>query len=480
MKLNIFWRLFIGYLVISMLGMMVGVYAINQLRKLNTATRHILNVDNRILESDKRLADLTLSQHKFLKKYTITQDRNLYEQFLSLKKTFQEELDKTLAISDGDAGKILERVANSQAQYHSLAGQEVEKILKRQGYSRQWYNQEEEKLIDQILKDLDKLEIQVRQNVRQRMKEQGETGDSAWMMAGYLALIAFILIIISSFLTTRGITRPLSLLRLKTREISEGIFKNDLVISSSPEIAELARAFNTMSQKLKELDKIKSDFFSTLSHELRTPLTSIKEGIALLEEETAGPVTGKQKKLLSIISQESKRLIDLVNSSLDLSKMEAGMMDYHLEKAPLTPLIEKVIQEMGPLIEVKKIRLWPEIKDPLPMVEMDQERILQALRNLVGNAVKVTPGGGFVSISAEPVKQGIRVAVKDTGPGIPEENLSNIFNKFQQLTTSGSYPFKGTGLGLAIVKHIITSHGGRVWAESTLGRGSIFVFLLPS
>ncbi len=219
----------------------------------------------------------------------------------------------------------------------------------------------------------------------------------------------------------------MGLLRLKTREISEGVFKSDLKISSSPEISELAQAFNLMVHRLSTLEKMKSDFFSTMSHELRTPLTSIKEGIALLQEEAAGPVTEKQKKLLAIVAQESRRLIDLVNSSLDLSKMEAGMMIYRFEQADLVFLIDKVIVEMGPLVQAKKIRLQAEIKTKLPKIKMDQERILQVLRNLIGNAVKFTPEGGRIAVFAGLAGQSVKVAVRDTGPGIPENDLVNYF-----------------------------------------------------
>jgi two-component system sensor histidine kinase GlrK len=116
----------------------------------------------------------------------------------------------------------------------------------------------------------------------------------------------------------------------------------------------------------------------------------------------------------------------------------------------------------------------------LPYVKMDAERILQALRNLIGNAVKFTPGGGDVTISAQAVEKGLRVSVADTGPGIPKEDLNIIFDKFSQATLTSYSKIRGTGMGLAIVKHIINAHGGKVWVESKLGQGSIFIFLLPA
>jgi two-component system sensor histidine kinase GlrK len=225
---------------------------------------------------------------------------------------------------------------------------------------------------------------------------------------------------------------------------------------------------------------MKSDFFSTMSHELRTPLASIKEGISLLKDGVGGASVDKQARLLNIISTETDRLIGQVNSLLDLSKMEAGMMTYHFEQGSLPPLIKKAMMEMVPLVEAKRIKFETTMAEELPMIKMDDERILQALRNLIGNAVKFTPEGGQVRISARPEAQGLEVSVADTGPGIPKEDIPTIFEKFHQVSGRHSARTNGTGLGLAIVRHIITAHRGRIWVESETGRGSTFFFALPA
>jgi two-component system sensor histidine kinase GlrK len=266
----------------------------------------------------------------------------------------------------------------------------------------------------------------------------------------------------------------------KTKEVSRGAFNSDLEISSPPEISEVARHFNVMCRQLNTVERMKSDFFSTMSHELRTPLASIKEGISLLKDRIGGPSIDKQTILLNIISMETDRLIGHVNSLLDLSKMEAGMMTYHFERGSLHPLIKKAMIEMVPLVEAKKIKFEATMTEELPMIKMDDERILQALRNLIGNAVKFTPEGGRVRISAHPEAQGLEVSVMDTGVGIPEEDIPTIFEKFHQGSGRHSVRTSGTGLGLAIVKHIITAHRGRVWVESETGRGSTFSFVLPA
>jgi two-component system sensor histidine kinase GlrK len=309
----------------------------------------------------------------------------------------------------------------------------------------------------------------------------GESSASSRKLAITMSAIAIVSLIVASFFITRSITRPLTILMEKTKEISKGVFNDNLNISSPPEISELTGAFNSMCGQLKMVDRMKSDFYSSMSHELRTPLTSIKEGINLLREGAGGAIPEKQRRLLAILSEESKRLIDLVNSLLDLSKMEAGMMTYTFEPGTLAPLIERAATEMIPLIEARKIILKKEIVEKLPVIKIDREKILQVLRNLIGNAMKFTPEGGQVRVVARLVNRGVEVSVSDTGPGIKKENLTTIFEKFHQAPFKHSNPIKGTGtgLGLAIVKHVITAHGGKVWAESEPGQGSSFIFVLP-
>jgi len=186
-----------------------------------------------------------------------------------------------------------------------------------------------------------------------------------------------------------------------------------------------------------------------------------------------------QETILETIDKENSRVIDLVNSLLDLSKMEAGMMTFNFERKEVAPLINRVVEEMGPLIRAKQITLETKIPGKLPSIQIDSERILQVLRNLIGNALKFTPAEGAVRVSVWSVDDGVRVSVADTGPGIPAENLKTVFEKFRQLTTKDSPLIRGTGLGLAIARQIITSHGGKIWVESELDRGSTFVFLLP-
>jgi two-component system sensor histidine kinase GlrK len=293
-----------------------------------------------------------------------------------------------------------------------------------------------------------------------------------------MSLSSFVLGIVISIFLTRGIVKPLSAVKHKTQRIAAGDFTGDLNLISPPEIKELANTINWMCYNLKNIDKIKADFFASMSHELRTPLTSIKEGINLLLEKTGKETADKQQRLLAIMAEESNRLIELINSFLDLSKMEAGMLRYAFFPEDITPLIYKTINGIEPLAVAKNINIEAQVNSELPVVKMDSERILQVLRNLLGNAVKFTNSGGYIQVRARPLNHGVEVSVTDTGEGIAAEDLKHIFDKFQQASKACENNNIGTGLGLSIVKHIIDAHGGKVWAESKVGIGSTFIFVL--
>ncbi len=479
MRLSLFSRLILGYLPVFGLVMAVSLYALRELQRFDDITQSILDRDNRILDYEKKLADSFLSQVRYERKFVITKDQALFREFLKFKSDFEGHLREALEIADSNVAELLSLVKQDYERYQQLFDKEMVQIKGHREYPQGWYTREKNQLTDKILGLLEKVEAERQQGTYNKVRELADAGGRAREGAVTITIASLAFILILSLLIARSINKPISVLKNKTREIAKGRFEADLRLSSPPEIGELAAAFNFMCRKLSELDKVKSDFFASMSHELRTPLTSIKEGTGLLLEGVGGATTEKQRKLLTILAEESNRLIGLVNSLLDLSKMEAGMMNYSFEKASLAPLIKKAVGEITPLIEAKGIQLETEVAERLPTVKVDSERILQALRNLIGNAVKFTPKAGRVKVAARSVTGKIEVSVRDTGPGIAPENLKAIFDKFHQGNSNGAFSANGTGLGLAIAKHIIVSHGGEIWAENHPDRGSTFTFVLP-
>jgi two-component system sensor histidine kinase GlrK len=480
-KLTIFSRLLIGYLIIFILVIGMSAYAISQVTQINQVTQSILTINNRMIDSATKLSEIIFSQVRYERKFIISKDEAFYNEFLQLKSDFDRYLMEMMSIADSPQAKIfLNNIKETYQKYQSLVHEEFKYLTTGNSSSPQEFNREKEEATNSIIVELGKLETYTRQNATDKIKKIYEIGIE-WRRMAIVMTGAFLIIgIIISLLINRSITHPLSILEKKTKEIGKGNFKGDLHLPSPPELAGLANAFNLMCSKLNELDKMKSDFFSSIAHELRTPLSTIKMGTGLLREGAEGPLTEGQRNILAIFEKESNRLIGLVNSLLDLSKMEAGMMSFNLKPQNIDPLIHQAIEEIGPLVEAKKINLEVMATERLPILKIDSDRILQVLRNIIGNAVKFTPEGGRVRISARNVDHGVEVLVADTGPGISTGDLITIFEKFQQTTTGRSYPVEGTGLGLAIAKQIITHHGGKIWAESDLGHGSTFIFVLPA
>ncbi len=481
MHLTIFSRLILGYLLIFILVLAISVYAILQLQQFETVTRSIQELDNQMLESEKKLSDSLLSQMRYERKYVILRDRVLYDQYLLASDDFRKNMDQALLLAATlPQREILSRVKEYYEGYQSLITEEMKFVQANQPYDHARYKQEKEKAVDRILEALKTLAANSRQNTFDKIKNLGEVGADARRVAIFMAILALLGVLTISFFITRSITKPISVLIDKTREIANGVFKGDLHLSSPPEIKELSQAVNFMCDRLKSMDRMKSDFFSMMSHELRTPLTSINVGTDMLLHGSGGEITKEQKDILDIIARESQRLIGMVNSILDLAKMEAGMMVFHFNPTDMMPLIHQAIAEIKPLAMGKEIRLQMENPQSLPMIKMDRERMLQVLRNFIGNAIKFTARGGQITVSAVPKEGILEVCVKDTGPGIPKENLTIIFEKFQHAPLQRSNSMRGSGLGLAIAKHIITAHGGKVWAESGPGQGSSFFFVLPA
>lgn len=239
--------------------------------------------------------------------------------------------------------------------------------------------------------------------------------------------------------------------------------------------AELRRA----NEELKRLDQMKSDLVSMVSHELRTPLATIKEFTGILSDQIAGPVNTDQQEYLTIVKANIDRLARIIDDLLDMAKIEAGRIVLNKGLVHVKPVVEHVLQSMNPLAEGRQIKLALDISDPVPGVLADQDKLTQVLMNLISNAIKYTSGPGKVTVAVEQQANEVQFSVTDTGAGIAPEDLPKVFEKFQHFRRLPDSGMKSTGLGLAISKRLVELHGGRIWATSTVGKGSTFFFALP-
>ena len=233
-------------------------------------------------------------------------------------------------------------------------------------------------------------------------------------------------------------------------------------------------------QRLREIDKIKSELVANVSHELRTPLTSIKAYSETLLDIVGSEDVDTQKEFLNIICQESERLTNLISNLLDLSKLEAGDFKLDISSVNLPDIVKKCAMLVKELASQKGVSITVEIPQQAAPVKCDASKIEQVIINLLSNSIKYNkPEGGKVDISLKENKSSFEMVIKDTGIGMPKEALDKIFEKFFRVDSSLTYQVSGTGLGLAIVKHIIDKHNGTIAVESTINTGSKFIVTLP-
>lgn len=233
-------------------------------------------------------------------------------------------------------------------------------------------------------------------------------------------------------------------------------------------------------EELRKLDELKSDFVAVVSHELRTPLTSVIAYSETLLQGRVGDLAPQQQRFMEVIRQSAYEQLRIVDDLLDLSRLETGRMTLHLETISLPPIVDKVLHTATPLARAKDQYLANQVPADLPMICADPDRVRQIVLNLVSNGIKFTPSGGHITITAEVMPPDeIKVAVHDTGIGIAPEHQRMIFEKFTQVEKPLTRQYRGIGLGLPITRVLLELHGGRIWVESTPGRGSTFYFTLP-
>ena len=279
---------------------------------------------------------------------------------------------------------------------------------------------------------------------------------------------------------------PIQRTEARLAEIAAGDFTGELDVPNRDELGSLAANVNRMNAELRRLyseleaaSRHKSEFLANMSHELRTPLNAIIGFSQVLQQKLFGEINAKQEEYLEDILSSGNHLLSLINDVLDLSKVEAGQVELEVADVSLRDSLESGVVMVREKAATGGIRLSLDVADDVDVVRGDERRLRQVVFNLLSNAVKFTPPGGSVAVAAERVGRDVCVSVTDTGSGIAPEDQQRIFEEFQQ-TDAGAAQREGTGLGLALSKRLVELHGGRMWVESALGKGSRFAFTLPA
>ncbi len=294
----------------------------------------------------------------------------------------------------------------------------------------------------------------------------------------YAALAAILAALVVGLYFSRRVIAPVRVLSSATQRIADGRYDERVQVHGSDELAQLAARFNQMAQKLDQIESMRRRLIGDVSHELRTPLTAIKGSMEGLMDGVLPPTD----ETYQLIHGEADRLNRLVDDLQELSRVEARAYELDIRPIDVSALGRSVAKRLMPQADSKEIALHLELAPDLPRVLADEDRAVQVLTNLTGNALQYTPGGGRVSIVAKRSNGEVQISVRDTGIGIPPEHLAHIFDRFYRVDKSRSRRAGGgSGIGLTIAKALVEAQGGRLWAESAgEGQGSTFTFALPA
>jgi signal transduction histidine kinase len=298
---------------------------------------------------------------------------------------------------------------------------------------------------------------------------------SVWWQFLLVGVVAATVSLVVARWIARGMTQPLRDMASAARRMETGDYSVRVHTRSRDEVGQLATAFNRMSAELMTLEQSRRDLVANVSHELKTPITAIR---AHLENILDG-VEGTEPATLAVMLGQVERLGRLVDQLLELSKLESGEVAMRPERLALHPLVQQLFSEIGVAMPGQASALRNDVPDDLPPVLADPERLHQVLFNLVDNAMRFTPRGGTVTVSARVESGAVHVAVADTGSGIAPEHLPRLFERFYRVDHGRAREEGGTGIGLAIARSVVEAHGGTIAAESEPGRGSVFRFDLP-
>lgn len=493
--LSLFNKLFFGYLILSAIMILpcgVSIYNLLELENFATSVaRHDLELSKTI----EQLKAIPPSMEAEGRRLVTLYKKDAYKSLMSLIRDFKDNL--TSVQRDGpkeiipiihdielNLGKLEKLAGNANASSPESRPPEITPVEAQR-------EEEVKTLIADIMAGLHDLEKGVQQAISLRSSTISSLSSQAikitiWVLAG--AIVFFI--VFTPWFLYRYIKRPIDHLRHGIKIVGQGHFDQPITIKSRDELGKLAEAFNTMAEKLKELDKLKSDFIGVASHELKTPLTSMMEAGKLLSEPKIGKLNEEQQELVTILNGSMSRLHGLIDDLLHLSRLKARLKAIKKRPFDITKIFSDITQTLEPMIQKKNLDIelvlvsW--LKKNIPV---DKEGLFGAFINILHNAVKFSPKNGKIKIildhSDNYGNKWLRIGIIDAGPGVDKLETEKIFDKFYQIQHIRKKD--GAGLGLAIAREIILAHGGKIWVESPPregvavlpGKGAAFWSILP-
>jgi signal transduction histidine kinase len=486
-------------LYITLLGVLL-IYHVSTIRRVVRTGHELTELSARVratsTEQVLRVAQLSENAAK----YSVTRDSGYLNKFDQLAIAYATELKNLQALPLSPRER--REIATLASQWSAL-GNSTKRLA---SFARLGSASATQDSLAVLQGSLDALQLQtqrVGEASQAVMEARLAISASAANQAEHISWIAAIGILFLSFvlsaLIARSISEPLYRLTEGTRKVAQGQFDYRLDSARDDEFAQVARSFNTMTQRLGALDRMKRDFVTGVSHDLKTPLTSMQETISILLDEVPGPVTEKQRTLLLLNQHSGERLSAMLAKLLNLSRLEAGL-EPDLQVCDGAQLVRRAVGQVESAHNEQEQQINLILPEHRTLVECDTDRMLQVLDNLLENAIKFSPPNGDVQVAMHsldrrppeiaPARWGLVhaqrpgasimwITVADRGPGVPDEEKERVFERFYQTTSGRSVRRRGVGLGLTICREIVAAHKGAIWLSDNPGGGSVFNVLLP-
>jgi signal transduction histidine kinase len=498
-KSSVHAKLLTGFLVVTLLFIAMGALS---LQAINNMSRHSAMLDqahNRV-DWSRQIQHALALQMNFTAMALLLRDEAMVERILRENNRFNNTLALIAAAAVAEEQALIERIRTAQGEVLTTVA-DIANLL-RDGREKEAMNlqltrgyplyEEIAGLVDQIVA----LEQTGMSDLRARVS--AETRGTKIMLALFIAS-SILLAILLGFVISWSFILPVQEAHGFLTEVAKGNFQATIRVANRDEFGVLANRMNQMSrdlhqlaenqrvasqqleklnEQLREANKAKSEFLANMSHELRTPMNAILGFVEMLLDDLYGEVPDNLREPLKDVQLNGKHLLNLINDVLDLSKIEAGRMELSVGDYSVQDVVDAVRAALQSLALEKGLEFEAGVDPEIPVASGDGMRITQCLMNLAGNALKFTRQGR-VDVWVERRDGVLRYRVADTGIGIPQDQLEYVFGEFRQVDAAITREFGGTGLGLNITKKIVEMHGGRIWAESELGKGSTFYFEIP-
>jgi signal transduction histidine kinase len=477
-------KLLVAFLIIVLLLIIVGAVGLQVLSGVNRRGDDVVKLQRKIAAYRQLQHDTTSQLYSVSSALVVPEDRTLDATLRQLNQ-FGYDLDRLQFVAKDE----VELFAQVRDDYEKFIGVVTHVVQLIRGGKVTEGRELQMTQAGPLADRLERVTNQLVNRAEADMVASVEAGEDAyrtsrWIVIGF-AVASIGLALVLGYVISWSLIDPVQRMDARLREIAAGDFSRHVAVVNRDELGALGANLNRMSDELgrvyHELEatsRHKSEFLANVSHELRTPMNAILGFNELIIDGVYGEVPPEVKVPLVDIHNSGQHLLRLINNVLDLSKIEAGRMDLAVTDYLVQDTVERVRASLSSLAAQKGIDLVSAVRADLPVAMGDGGRITQCLMNLAGNALKFTREGR-VEIAADLQGDVLHYRVTDTGIGIAEDQLETVFGEFRQGDATITREFGGTGLGLSITKRFVEMHGGRIWVESELGKGSTFCFTIP-